>query len=59
MRVVARPTMRTCNETAELLRQLLDAVDAGELDASSSQGARLVRRIEGAVLTLEEIAAPG
>jgi hypothetical protein len=54
---VARLTIRTCHETAELLRRLLDAVEKGELDASSSQGARLVRRIEGAVLTLEAMAA--
>jgi hypothetical protein len=48
--------MRTCSETAELLRRLLDAIEKGELDASSAQGARLLRRIEGAVLTLEAIA---
>jgi hypothetical protein len=50
--------MRTCIETAEVLRRLLDAVEAGELDASSAQGARMLRRIEGAALTLEAIAAP-
>jgi hypothetical protein len=48
--------MRTCNEAAELLRRLLAAVEAGQLDASSAQGARLLRRIEGAVLMLEAIA---
>jgi len=51
--------MRTCNETAELVRRLLEAVEAGELDASSAQGARMLRRIEGAALTLEAIATPG
>jgi hypothetical protein len=51
--------MRTCAETAELLRRLLDAVEAGELDASSAQGARLLRRIEGVLLTLEAMAADG
>jgi hypothetical protein len=50
--------MRTCRETAELLLRLLDMVDAGELDASSAQRARMLRRIEGAALMLEEIAAP-
>jgi hypothetical protein len=57
--VVARPTLRTYRETAELLRRLLDAVEAGELDATSAQAARLLRRIEGAALTLEDIAEPG
>src|SRR5262245_15609237 len=36
--VVAQPTMRTCAETAGLLRRLLDAVEAGQLDASSARG---------------------
>jgi hypothetical protein len=41
---VARPTMRTCNETAELLHRLLDMFEEGQLDASSEQAARLLRR---------------
>jgi hypothetical protein len=41
LRVVARPTMRACNETAELVRRLLDALEEDELDASSAQGARM------------------
>jgi hypothetical protein len=49
--------MRRCNEAAELLCRLLDAVEAGE-EASSAQGARMRRRIEGAVLTLDAIATP-
>jgi hypothetical protein len=55
--VVARPTARTCSEAAVLLRRLLDAVEEGRLDASSSHGARLLRRIEGAVLALEAVAS--
>ena len=34
----ARPTVTTQRETAMLLRRLLDAVEAGELDASSAHG---------------------
>lgn len=37
-----------------MLRRQLEAVERGELDAPGSQGARLLRRIEGAVIALEE-----
>jgi hypothetical protein len=40
-------------DAAAMLRQLLDVVERGELDAPGSQGARLLRRIEGAVAGLE------
>ena len=38
---------------AGLLRAVLRAVDVGDLDASSPQGKRLLRRIEGAISALE------
>jgi hypothetical protein len=53
---VARPTLRTCHEAAELLCRLLDAVEKGELDASSSDGADDAEAGRGAFLTLDEIA---
>jgi hypothetical protein len=40
-------------EAAVLLRRLLEEVDAGRLVASSAQGARLRRRIEGAATALD------
>jgi hypothetical protein len=40
---------------AELLRRLVGAVESGQLDASSPHGVRLLRRIEGAILTLEAL----
>ena len=39
-------------EAADLLQSLLDALDQGELTASGAQGARLRRRIEGAIVGL-------
>lgn len=42
---------------AALLRQVLDAIEAGELAASSPRAVALVvRRLEGAVIALEEAA---
>jgi len=41
------------HETAELLRRVLDLVEAGELSAESSQAKRLLRRIEGAAAALD------
>ena len=40
-------------ETAAMLRRLLDAVDRGELTASTPQALALMRRMEGAAATLE------
>src|SRR5687767_14881586 len=45
-------------EAAAALGRLLDAVERGELDAPGSHGARLLRRMEGAVAGLV-VAAPG
>jgi hypothetical protein len=49
----------TFSETAALMRRLLDAVERGELEAETMSARRLLRRIEGATMTLEAIAAPG
>jgi hypothetical protein len=40
-------------EAAAALRRVLAAVDAGDLDAASSQARALLRRMEGAVAALE------
>ena len=47
---------RDIAEAARLLRRLLEMVDAGELEASSSAAQGLVRRIEGAAVALESAA---
>ena len=44
---------RDMREAAELLRRLLDAVERGDLDATSGPAQALVRRIEGAAMALE------
>ena len=43
-------------EAAAVLRQVLEAVVAGELEAKGPLGARLVRRLEGAAAALAEAA---
>ena len=43
-------------EPARMLRRLLDAVEAGELGAGGSRGARPLRRMEGAATALEKAA---
>jgi hypothetical protein len=40
---------------AELLRALLDLVEAGELDANSPEAVRMVTRLQGAVAALEAL----
>lgn len=42
-------------ELAASLRRILDAIERGDLDASSAHGRALKRRIEGAVVALEEL----
>lgn len=42
-------------ELRELLDRLLEAVKAGELDASSSRAKALLRRLEGARAALDEV----
>lgn len=43
-------------EAAAMLRRLLAAVEADELEANSARATALVRRIEGAAVALEEAA---
>jgi hypothetical protein len=45
-------------EAARLLRALLDAVAAGELDADGPVGANCVRQMRGAVAALEALTKP-
>jgi hypothetical protein len=42
------------SEAAAVLRQLLAAVDAGELEANTPQAKALLRRLEGALIALEQ-----
>ena len=42
-------------EAQKVLRRVLDAVERGDLSASTPQGQALVRRLEGAVLALEAL----
>lgn len=51
-------TQRDVAQTAALLRRLLDLVDRGELDAGSAHGAAMVRRVEGAIVALEQSVLP-
>ena len=46
-------------EAAEVLRRLLAAVEAGELDADGPLGAAIVRQLQGAVAALEAVAQLG
>jgi len=45
-------------EAAAMLRRLLAAVEAGELEADTPKGAVLRRHIEGAAAAWEEAARP-
>jgi hypothetical protein len=40
---------------AELLRALLELVEAGELDANSPEAMRMVTRLQGAIAALEAL----
>jgi hypothetical protein len=44
------------DDAAALLRRLLDAVEDGELEATTPRAVALVRRIEGAAVALEAAA---
>ena len=45
-------------EAAQIVQRLLDAVEAGELDADGPLGANLIRQLRGALTALEAIAEP-
>lgn len=44
----------TRKEAAATLRAILTAVEEGELSANTAQERRLLRRIEGAIIALEQ-----
>lgn len=48
-------TAEDAREAAAVLRRLLDAVEAGELDADGPLGARVVRQLHGAVAALHAV----
>jgi hypothetical protein len=54
MVAVARPPSRaTLAEATDTLRRLLDAVEAGELDATDPRTVALVRRLQGVLVGWE------
>lgn len=53
VRLKSVPKRSESAEAAEMLRRVLDAVDAGELDAESARARTLVRQMEGAALAFE------
>ena len=53
---VARPTRQAVDEAADALRRILTAIEDGELEATNPQDVAVVRRLQGAVAALEEIA---
>lgn len=56
---MARPPSRsTVAEAAETLRRLIDAIDAGNIDADDPKARALRRRLEGVVVAWEQ-ASPG
>jgi hypothetical protein len=42
-------------EAAAALRQVLNAIEMGELDVNTPQDIALVRRLEGALVALEKV----
>ncbi len=44
-------------ETARLLREVIAAVERGELSADSSKAQGLLRQVQGAAVALEQMAA--
>jgi hypothetical protein len=46
-------------EAAQVLRRLLAAVEAGELDVDGPLGTAVVRQLQGAAAALEAVAQPG
>ena len=47
------PDREARRDAAQALRRILDAVEAGELEADSPQAKALLRRLQGAVVGLE------
>jgi hypothetical protein len=49
------PSRATIADASVTLRRLLDAIERGELTASSGQGVALVRRLQGALTAMESV----
>ena len=58
-RVARPPTRSTVAEAAEALRRLLDAIDAGVIDADDPKARALRRQLEGAAAAWEEVSLGG
>ena len=48
------PPRATVQEAADALRRLLDAIEAGELDASTPREVALLRRLQGTLAGWDE-----
>jgi hypothetical protein len=53
------PTQATVQEAAESLKRLLDAVEAGEVDASRPRDIALLRRLQGTLAGWNEALGKG
>jgi hypothetical protein len=49
------PIQEAVTEAAAVLRKLLDAVDAGDLDATTPSEVALLRRLQGTLVGWEEV----
>lgn len=52
----AVPSREVESEAAETIRAVLAAIEAGELTADTPRAVALVRRLEGALVALEQVA---
>lgn len=50
------PSRQDAAEAAEAIRAVLTAIEAGELTADTPRALALVRRLEGALVALEQVA---
>jgi len=50
-----RQTTDEITAVAAVLRRLVAAIDAGEIEATTSQARAMLRRIEGAAIALESL----
>jgi hypothetical protein len=55
-----RPASRKATEdAAQVLRRFIEAVESGELMASTPQDVTVVRRLQGALVALETVSGEG
>jgi len=57
--VAGRPTRATVAEAAAALQKLLDAIEAGEVDAATPREVALLRRLQGTLVGWKEALGEG